>query len=247
MATSPPTRHSVPDRRQVTQERGGSASGGGAEEVQLAGAWSAINLVQEQAPEHLAEDATGRKKPVASESSAGHRVRCRRPARSYAHADGDTDAHNTLSPDKTSVRVFYPFHPLHRAILQILRRPERGDGAVCVLDPGGRRLKIPVWMLEPECARITISGRPHLGKEALLSLALLIGSQPDSKDCAHDDNPRTAVSGSEGGHRGATPTSGPDGPKRARPRVDGRSDTRRSHRPDGTRCHGGFSRGARDQ
>ena len=170
-----------------------------------------------------------------------HRGRC------SAGVDEDTDAHNTLSPDKTSVRVFYPFHPLHRAILQILRRPERGDGAVCVLDPGERRLKIPVWMLEPECARITISGRPHLGKEALLSLALLIGSQPDSKDCAHDDNPRTAVSGSEGGHRGATPTSGPDGPKRARPRVDGRSDTRHSHRPDGTRCHGGFSRGARDQ
>ena len=174
-------------------------------------------------------------------------MRYRHRERSCGYAGDETDAHNTLSPDKTSVRVFYPFHPLHRAILQILRRPERGDGAVCVLDPSGRRLKIPVWMLEPECARITISGRPHLGKEALLSLALLIGSQPDSKDCAHDDNPRTAVSGSEGGHRGATPTSGPDGPKRARPRVDGRSDTRRSHRPDGTRCHGGFSRGARDQ
>ena len=174
-------------------------------------------------------------------------MRYRHRERSCGYAGDDTDAHNTLSPDKTSVRVFYPFHPLHRAILQILRRPERGDGAVCVLDPGERRLKIPVWMLEPECARITISGRPHLGKEALLSLALLIGSQPDSKDCAHDDNPRTAVSGSEGGHRGATPTSGPDDRKRARPRVDGRSDTRRSHRPDGTRCHGGFSRGARDQ
>ena len=168
-------------------------------------------------------------------------------ARSCAGADGDTDAHNTLSPDKTSVRVFYPFHPLHRAILQILRRPERGDGAICVLDPGGRRLKIPVWMLEPECARIIVSEQPHLGKEALLSLASLIGSQLDSKDWAHDDDPQTAVSGCEGDHRGATAASGPDGSKRAQPRVNGRSDTRRSHRPDGTRCCGGFSRGGRDQ
>lgn len=167
--------------------------------------------------------------------------------RGREYADDDTDAHNTLSPDKTSVRVCYPFHPLHRATLQILRRPERGDGAICVLDPGGRRLKIPVWMLEPECARITVSEQPYLGKEALLSLASLIASQRDSKNCAHDDEPQTAVRGREGGHRGATPASGPDGSKRARPRVNGRSDTRRSHRPDGTRCGGGFSRGGRDQ
>ena len=174
-------------------------------------------------------------------------MRYRHRERSCGYAGDDTDAHNTLSPDKTSVRVFYPFHPLHRAILQILRRPERGDGAICVLDPGGRRLKIPVWMLEPECARIIVSEQPHLGKEALLSLASLIGSQLDSKDWAHDDDPQTAVSGCEGDHRGATAASGPDGSKRAQPRVNGRSDTRRSHRPDGTRCCGGFSRGARDQ
>jgi hypothetical protein len=42
------------------------------------------------------------------------------------------------------------------------------------MDPSGRRLKIPVWMLSPECAEIMISERPHLGKEALLSLASLI-------------------------------------------------------------------------
>jgi hypothetical protein len=115
------------------------------------------------------------------------------------------------------------------------------------LDPGGRRLKVPIWMLEPECATTTISKQPHLSKEALLSLASLTGSQPDSKDCAHDDDPRTPVGGCEGGHRGATPTSGPDGPKRARPRVNGRGDTRRSDRPDGTRCCGGFSRRGRGQ
>jgi hypothetical protein len=69
------------------------------------------------------------------------------------------------------------------ATLQILRRPKRRDGAVCVMDPAGSRLKIPVWMLLPECAEIRISRRPHLGKEALLSLAFLefgvLGAVPD--------------------------------------------------------------------
>src|SRR5262249_29497226 len=89
-----------------------------------------------------------------------HRTRTRRLARSYVRADDGTHAHNTLSADNTDVQVFYPFHPLHGVTLQILRRPERGDGAVCVMDPAGRRLKIPIWMLLPECAEITISQRP---------------------------------------------------------------------------------------
>ena len=31
------------------------------------------------------------------------------------------------------------------------------------MDPAGRRLKIPVWMLLAECADIKISQQPHLG------------------------------------------------------------------------------------
>src|ERR1700738_1213230 len=104
----------------------------------------------------------------------------RHPVRPCGHAGGGTHAHNTLSADNTDVQVFYPFHPLHGVTLRILRRPKRGDGAVCVIDPAGRRLKIPIWMLLPECAEITISQRPHLGKQALLSLASLITSQLDS-------------------------------------------------------------------
>ena len=60
-----------------------------------------------------------------------------------------THPHNTLSADNSAVQVFYPFHPLHGSTLQILRGPKRGDGAVCVMDPAGRRLKIPVWMTVP--------------------------------------------------------------------------------------------------
>src|ERR1700674_2899872 len=112
--------------------------------------------------------------------SACHQGRCRRPARSCGHGDGGTHAHNTLSADNTDVQVFYPFHSLHGVTLRILRRPKRGDGAVCVMDPAGRRLKIPIWMLLPECAEITISQRPLLGTQALLSLASLIASQLDS-------------------------------------------------------------------
>src|SRR5215831_796140 len=104
----------------------------------------------------------------------------RHPARSCVHAGDGTHVHNTLSADNTDVQVFYPFHPLHGVTLRILRRPKRGDGAVCVTDPAGRRLKIPIWMLLPECAEITISQRPHLSKQALLSLASLIASQLDS-------------------------------------------------------------------
>ena len=55
------------------------------------------------------------------------------------------------------------------------------------MDPAGRRLKIPVWMLLPECAEIEISQQPHLGKHALLSLASLIASQLASKDPVHDN------------------------------------------------------------
>src|SRR5207247_7872781 len=122
-----------------------------------------------------------------SAPSTSRRVISRRPAQSNGRGGGGTHPHNTLSADNTAVQVFYPFHPLHGATLQILRRPKRGDGAVCVMDPAGRRLKIPVWMLLPECAGIRISRRPHLGKKALLSLASLIASQLASKARVHDN------------------------------------------------------------
>src|SRR5260370_1157010 len=88
----------------------------------------------------------------------------RRPERRSGYVDGSIRAHNTLSPETTHVQVFYPFHPLHGATLQILRRPKRGDGAVSIIDPTGRRLKIPVWMLLPACAEIKITERPRFCK-----------------------------------------------------------------------------------
>jgi hypothetical protein len=153
---------------------------------------------------------------------------------------------NTLSVDNTDVQVFYPFHPLHGVTLRILRRPKRGDGAVCVMDPAGRRLKIPVWMLLPECAEITISQQPHLGQQALLSLVSLIASQLDSKNPAHDNLRPPRVRGSAGGRRGATSTFRSDDLKGMRRRANGRSDTRRSGRSHSARDSSGVSREKRE-
>jgi hypothetical protein len=193
---------------------------------------------------------TAARGPAPEERSPGgrrsiccRRARTHRLARSYAGGDDGTHAHNTLSADNTDVQVFYPFHPLHGVALRVLRRPDRGDGAVCVMDPAGRRLKIPIWMLLPECAEITISQRPHLGKQALLSLASLITSQLDSQDPVRATLRQTRVSRFEGGRRGATSTSGPDDPKGMRCRANGRSDTRQSDRSHGPGSRRGPSPG----
>src|ERR1700739_5016422 len=116
------------------------------------------------------------------EPSPCDRQKGRLPESRNGRAGVSNHAHNTLSADIQDVHVFYPFHPLHGATLQILRRPKRGDGAVCVSDPAGMRLKIPVWMLSRDCTEIKIAERAQLSKEALLSLASLIAAQLDPKD-----------------------------------------------------------------
>jgi hypothetical protein len=82
---------------------------------------------------------------------------------------------------------------------------------VSVIDPTGRRLKIPVWMLLPDCAEMRIAERPHLSKEALLSLTSLL-SPPDPEGPVHDNLLQTVVDGCKGGERAATTTSGSDQP-----------------------------------
>ena len=158
--------------------------------------------------------------------------------------DDDTRAHSTLSAENTEVQVFYRFHPLHGATVRILRRPERGDGAVSVIDRTGKRLKIPVWMLSPETGSIVISERARLSKEALLSLASLL-SLHTTEDRGHDTLLSTAVEECQGGHRGATGTIGPEDPGRKRNRARGCNRARRCGRSDGSDSDGGFSSGRR--
>ena len=90
-----------------------------------------------------------------------------------------------------------------------------------------------------------ITERPHLSKEALLSLTSLVSSPPGSEDHVHDNLLQTAVGECEGGCRDATNVSGLADLKRKRSRADGRSGTRRSDRSHGPRSGGGLSRGGR--
>ena len=180
-----------------------------------------------------------------SGSSASDRETVRRRGPGSADGHAGIRAHNTLSPESTHVQVFYPFHPLHGATLQIVRKPKRGDGAVSIIEPTGRRLKIPVWMLLPECAEIKITERPRLSREALLSLTSLLPTPHNPKDHGRDNLLQTAVDGCEGGRRGATEASGPDDPKSKRSRADGRKGTRRSDRSHGPHSGSGVSSGGR--
>jgi len=174
------------------------------------------------------------------ESSGGDCGRVRQRERHSGHGDEDTHAHNTLSAEEGKVQVFYPFHPLHGATVQILRRPERGDGAVSVMDRAGKRLKIPVWMLSPECARMVISEQARLSKEALLSLARLL-SLYAVEDHGHDSLLSTAVEECKGGNRGAIGAVGPDHPGAKRNRTSGCNGTRRCSRSNGSHSGSGFS------
>src|SRR6516225_11214286 len=121
---------------------------------------------------------------------------------------------NTLSADTTHVRVYYAFHPLHNSSLQIVRRPKRGDGAVSVIDPTGRRLKIPMWMLLPDSAEIKIAEQAYLSKEALLSLASLVSTPKEIEDRVHANLLPAVVDTCKGGQRATTTTPGPGDRKR---------------------------------
>jgi hypothetical protein len=130
------------------------------------------------------------------------------------------------------VQVFYPFHPLRNAVLHAVRHPKRGEGAVVVVDPAGKRLKIPVWMLSPECAAVTITEQAYLSCESLLSLASLLSTQLHAEQI-RDNLLKTVVDGRKGGQRSATTTSGPGDQKGKRDRSHGRKGADRTDRSHG--------------
>ena len=168
------------------------------------------------------------------------RVRCRHRERRIGGADDASGTHNTLSADATHVRVFYPFHPLHGYRLQVIRRPKRGDGAVSVLDPTGKRLKIPTWMLSPSAANLKTTEQALLSREALFSLISLL-IQPTVSGI-HDNLLQAPVDGWKGGHRAAA-TILPNRRGTRACRRDGQSRTGRSH---GSHCGDGFSSGSEE-
>ncbi len=108
------------------------------------------------------------------------------------------------------------------------------------MDPVGKRLKIPGWMLSPECAAITTIEPAHLSKEALLHLTSLLATRLPAEGQIHDNLLPTVVDEHNGGQRGATTTSGPDDPDGHRRRAHGRKGARGSDRSDGPHSSSGL-------
>ena len=99
------------------------------------------------------------------------------------------------------------------------------------MDPAGKRLKIPVWMLLPNSADIKMNEQAHLSREALVNLVSLI-TRPTAAEI-HDNLLQTSVDGCKGDHRDTANTSEPDPNRRGTRtgRPDGKSRTGQSHGP----------------
>jgi hypothetical protein len=143
-------------------------------------------------------------------STASDPPTTRRQELHSGHADGDIVTHNTLSADVTHVEVFYPFHPLHGYRLRVLRKPKKSDGAVAVVDPIGKRLKIPVWMLSPVAGKAEINSKASLSRESLLSLVALLKSAGEQ----NDNLLQTSTDKSKGDRHAATATTKPGSNRR---------------------------------
>jgi hypothetical protein len=147
------------------------------------------------------------------ESSGGDQAIAHRPAPRNGYADANIVTHNTLSADVTHVEVFYPFHPLHGYRLRVLRKPKKSDGAVAVVDPIGKRLKIPVWMLSPVAGKAEITSQASLNRESLLSLVALLKSAGEK----NDNLQQTSTDKSKGDRHAATATTKPGSNRRRTP------------------------------
>ena len=122
-----------------------------------------------------------------------------------------------------------------------MRRPKRGDGAVSVIDPTGRRLKIPVWMLLPDSAKIKIAEQAYLNKEALLSVASLVSTPREMEDRVHANLLPAVVDTWKGGQHAATTTPGPGDRKKGCRRAHRRRRPRRTDRTHDPHSAGGLS------
>ena len=143
------------------------------------------------------------------------------------------------------MQVLYPFHPLHGATLQLIRRPMREDGAVTVLDPNGRRLKIPTWMLSAEAADARIAQQAYLSKPALQRLAELLAIRLPTEDNVHD-NLLPRVAGPPGGQRAAVATSRRDDEHNSG-RARRRKDPQPCNRSDGPHSRSRISNSRRKE
>lgn len=91
----------------------------------------------------------------------------------------------------STVTVYYPFHPLVNHTLDVIQWPRRRGNAVTVLHPDGESMKVPMWMLDPEAARVSVSEQIVLSASALLTLVDLL-SQPSSPRVEPEPHQETA-------------------------------------------------------
>jgi hypothetical protein len=78
---------------------------------------------------------------------------------------------NTISSE---IEIKYPFHPLFRAKLKVVRKSKTKYGTLFVDAPKGFCKEIPGWMTEPQCADHHISKAPHISKNAILRVIELL-------------------------------------------------------------------------
>jgi len=52
--------------------------------------------------------------------------------------------------------------------------PQKREGAVTVRDPGGKRLKVPSWMLDDDASRVQLANQVTISLAALQALDELI-------------------------------------------------------------------------
>jgi len=116
---------------------------------------------------------------------------------------------------------------------------------VCVSDPMGRRLKIPMWMLLPNSAEMKIAEQAYLSKEALLSLVLLVSTPREIENRVHANLLQAVVDTCKGGQRATTTTPGAGDRKSGGHGADRRRDTNRTDRSHGPHSGGGLSNGRR--
>src|SRR5215471_15568866 len=107
---------------------------------------------------------------------------------------------------------------------------------VAVVDPIGKRLKIPAWMLSPVAGKAEIALQAYLSRESLLSLVRLVESTGEKSD----NLLQTSADKSKGDRHAATATAKP-GSNTRRTRNRRSSGSRRSARSHGTHFGDGVS------
>jgi hypothetical protein len=84
----------------------------------------------------------------------------------------DTRTHqNTISSE---IEINYPFHPLFRTKLKVVRKSKTKYGTLFVDAPKGFCKEIPGWMTEPQCADHHISKTPNISLKAILRVIELL-------------------------------------------------------------------------